>query len=319
MSYRKRSRRFNWGFVVVVSVLLSLAALVTLADYTDLGPIPTWGQLLEEAELSEPSYAAVLEGEIAEVHIIDVGQGDSILIRTPGANMLIDASEREYGTVVASYLERQGVDTLDYVVATHPHADHIGGLAYVVRELEVKNIIAPQVPASITPTTKVYKELLAAVKEKGLTFTRPGVGDQYPLGEGGSFTILGPVEASDEMNDNSVVLKFEYGNTSFLLTGDCEASMESEILAAGLDVSADVLKLGHHGSSTSTSRDWLDAVKPAYGAISCGKDNSYGHPHREIIQRLEDADVAYYRTDLSGTIVFETDGAGINVSTQKAA
>ena len=313
---RYRPTRINWGFTLLVAILLAAAVLITLADTVDFGGmIPTWDEIFESAELRDPVFT---DAEFS-VHVIDVGQGDSILIKSPGYSILIDAGEKEYGPEIVSYLQSQDVSMLDYVVATHPHADHIGGMAYVIEQMKVRHVIAPQVPKSITPTSKAYQNMLTAIKEKGLKITRPEVGEVYELDDGSQFTILGPVEPSTEMNNNSVVLKFEYGDTSFLFTGDCEADMEELILDAGADVSADVLKLGHHGSSTSTSDEWLEAVNPRFGAISCGKDNSYGHPHKETIAKLKQAGVEYYRTDLDGTIIFESDGEAIRVVLPDAA
>ncbi|WP_312641581.1 ComEC/Rec2 family competence protein [Hydrogenoanaerobacterium sp.] len=313
MSRYRRPQRLNWGFAVVVSVLLAAAILITLADSMDFKFIPTWDEIFAETELADPVFTSA----DASVHIIDIGQGDSILIKTPEHNILIDAGERDKGAEVVSYLQSQDVMALDYIIATHPHADHIGGMSYVIEQMDVGSIIAPKVPDSITPTSKAYKNMLTAIQQKGLKIKLPKAGDVYNLEDGSQFTILGPVEPSTEMNNNSVVLKFEYGDISFVLTGDCEKDMENEILETGADVSADVLKLGHHGSNTSTGKAWLTTVSPSYAAISCGKDNSYGHPHKEVVSRLKEAGVTYYRTDLAGTIIFETDGTAIQVKTEK--
>jgi len=313
MARYRRPQGINWGFTVVVSLLLAAGILISFADTLNFDFIPTWDEIFEETELADPVFTSA----DASVHIIDVGQGDSILIKTPEHNILIDAGERESGAQVASYLQSQNATDLDYIIATHPHADHIGGMGYVIQQMDVKNVIAPKVPNSITPTSKAYKNMLTAIQEKGLKIKQPKAGDVYDLEDGAQFTILGPTEPSTEMNNNSVVIKFEYGDTSFVLTGDCEKDMEDEILASGADVAADVLKAGHHGSNTSTSEAWLNAVSPSYAAISCGKDNTYGHPHKEILERLKQAGVAVYRTDLAGTVIFETDGTAIQVKTEK--
>lgn len=319
MPKRRKLTKATGGLGAAMAVLIVIAsAVITLSEQMGLGGVvPTWDELFVGAELAPPEAESAFTDPTASVHIIDVGQGDSILIKTPEHNILIDASEREYAPEIISYLQAQGVTSLDYVVATHPHADHIGGLAQVITQMDVENVIAPKVPDSITPTTKSYKDMLTAIKNKGLKIKQAKPGDYYELGDTAGFTIVGPAEPSDEMNNNSVVLKFEYGDVSFLLTGDCEKDMEQKILDSGADVSADVLKLGHHGSSTSTGKKWLAAVNPSYSVASCGLDNSYGHPHEETVERLGTAQIPLYRTDLNGTVVFETNGTAIHVATEK--
>lgn len=309
---RYRRARVNWGFVVVVSALLALVVVISLADVVDFGGrVPSWDDIFADTGLSEPM---VTDAE-ASVHVIDVGQGDSILIKTPEHNILIDAGLSESGSHVVSYLESQQVKTIDYLIISHPHADHIGGMAYVVEQMDVRHVIAPRVPESLTPTSKAYFSLLTAISDKGLKIKTAKAGDYYDMEDGAGFTILGPVTPDEnDLNSNSVVLKFEYGEVSFLLTGDCETGEEMDILESGADVRADVLKLGHHGSGTSTGKAWLAAVSPRWAAISCGLDNSYGHPHREVLERLSAKGVETHRTDLEGTIVFETDGGNIRVA-----
>ena len=250
------------------------------------------------------------DSNIMEVHFIDVGQGDSILIEIGDSAMLIDAGENNQGSTVVKYLQSQDIDHLDYVIGTHPHSDHIGGLDTVIDSIPVENIILPQV----AHTTKTFEDVLNAVEAAGKQLTKPRVGDTYSLGSA-TFTIIAPnSEEYEDLNNYSVGIKLNHGNNSFLFTGDAEKLSENEMLKNGIDLSADVLKLGHHGSTNSSSSDFLDAVNPEYAIICAGVGNEYGHPHVEILQDMLDLNIKIYRTDLQGTVVFTSDGRHISVN-----
>nr|PZN07835.1 MAG: MBL fold metallo-hydrolase [Caldicoprobacter oshimai] len=243
------------------------------------------------------------------VHFIDVGQADSILITMKDAAMLIDAGNNADSQLVVDYIKDRGITTLDYVVATHPHEDHIGGMDAVINAFEVKSIIMPRVES----TTKTFEDVLEAISNKGLKVTPPVPGTKYPLGEA-EFTILAPNSASyEDTNDYSVVIKLQYGATSFLFTGDAGFESEEEMLEKGYDLRADLLKVAHHGSRYSTSMEFLEAVQPKIAVISVGKDNDYGHPAPETLQRLRQAGAEIYRTDESGTIIATSDGKAIEM------
>lgn len=248
--------------------------------------------------------------ETLSVHFIDVGQADSILITAGDDAMLVDAGTNDAAETVVDYLKRVGVKRLDYVIGTHPHEDHIGGLDAVIDAFSVETVIMPRVQHN----TKTFEDVLDSVAAKELKITAPTVGTTYELG-GGYFTVLGPSrDHGDELNDWSVSIKLVFGETSFVMCGDAETGGEADIIATGIDLRADVLKLGHHGSSTSTSDEFLEMVSPKAVVICCGKDNSYGHPHRETMEKIAGLDV--YRTDTMGTVVAKSDGETITWNCQ---
>lgn len=250
-----------------------------------------------------------------KVHFIDVGQADSILIQSNGHNMLIDGGTTDKGDTVVSYLKSQGVETLDYIIATHPHEDHIGGLDKVINAYNVKTIIAPKKET----TTKTFKDFLSAVSNKGLSLTVPVTGTKYIIGDA-YFIILSPNgDYGDDLNNYSVGIKLVNGSNSFIMCGDAEKESEADILKTGIDISADVLKCGHHGSDTSTSTAFLNAVNPKYAVISCGKDNDYGHPDASTLNKLAAKSVKLFRTDEQGTIVATSDGTNITWNTNSVA
>ncbi|NQX45364.1 MBL fold metallo-hydrolase [Paenibacillus tritici] len=250
-----------------------------------------------------------------QVYYFDVGQGDSTLIRTPSNQyILIDGGNNNQGTKVVQYLNALGVKTLDAMVATHPDADHIGGLDDVLKALEVKSVYAPKV----SHTTQTYKDFLTAVKNEGRTIKAVSKGVKIPL-QGVDASFLAPVNSyGDDLNNWSAVLKVSYKSKSFLFTGDAELKSENDMLADRMSLKADVLKVGHHGSSSSTSKAFLDAVKPTYAIISTGKNN-YGHPDSGILARLKTANATVLRTDQKGTITAISDGTKITFMSTKGA
>ena len=243
-----------------------------------------------------------------QVHIIDVGQADAILVKTPDAgNWLIDGGTSSTEDELVRYLQKQGISRLDYVIATHPHEDHIGGLDAVLGTFEVGTLYMPKV----SHTTKAFENMLLAVQEKGILVEEAKADIALPLGSGTQAMFLAPLESDYEsLNDYSAVLKLVYGETSFLLTGDAEKLSEEEMLAhySRNTLASTVLKVGHHGSKTSTSEAFLRAVHPQWAAISVGKDNDYGLPNEQTLKLLAQYGVTYWRTDEVGSIVFSSDG-----------
>lgn len=237
------------------------------------------------------------------VHYIDVGQGDCELICCDGEYMLIDAGIPSAGDTVVEYLENHSIDKLTYLVCTHPHADHCGGLDAVVENVEVETVFT----SPYIGENKSYEYFENAVYAAGLDFTVPELGEVFYLGEA-KFRFLGPLEDYENVNDDSLVMRLEYGDTSFLFTGDMTSTAERDLLDEGLKVDCDVLKVGHHGSSGSSCYQFLYEASPTIGVISCAVGNDYGHPHKETISRLSDAEVTVYRTDLDGTVIIFSDG-----------
>ncbi len=276
---------------------------------TASAPKPTENVSTSNTQETETSAESSPTGDseskhAAKVHFIDVGQGDSILIQSDDAAMLVDAGTNESGTTVVEYLKSQGISHLNWVIGTHPHEDHIGGMDDVLRAFSVDRVMMPEKEH----TTKTFEDVLDAIIEQDLSITAPVPGDTYELGSS-SFTILGPVkDYGDELNNWSVVLRFTCGDTSFVLTGDAESDAETDILAQNPVLKADILKLGHHGSSTSSSDAFLNAVDPSAVIISCGLDNDYGHPHASTLDKIQALGAVVFRTDQQGTIVVESDG-----------
>jgi competence protein ComEC len=247
-----------------------------------------------------------------EVHIIDVGQGDSIFIRGPeGQTMLIDGGSE--GTGALQYLQGQSVDHLDLMLATHPHEDHIGGLPAILKAMPVARVVMNGQPT----TTRIYERLLDAIATAKAEYQEVKRGDRIQLGSL-TFDVLHPaVPTGPNLNNQSIVLRLIWGQVSFMLPGDAERETEGDILASGQPVAATILKLGHHGSRTATSSAWLKAISPTVAIYSAGVGNSYGHPHPETLAALSTAGVQVYGTDVSGTVVVTSDGAGYSVATAK--
>ena len=250
---------------------------------------------------------------ILEVHFIDVGQADCIFIRQNDATLLIDAGNNEDGPAVVSYLQDRDVQTLDTVIGTHPHEDHIGGLDQVLRAIGADGIIMPRV----THTSKTFEDLVNAIDQEGLRVTTPVPGMQFMIGDA-RCTVIAPISKTyEDLNDYSVVVRITFGDTAFLFTGDAGALSEQEMLQGSLPLQADVLKVGHHGSKYSNTAAFLQAVSPSVAVISVGRDNDYGHPSPETMQRLQAAGATVYQTDQAGTIIVYSDGNAITAEQEK--
>jgi competence protein ComEC len=268
-------------------------------------------ELPKGTETQASQGASASSGEL-KVHFIDVGQADSILIEQGNEYMLIDAGNNEDSQLLKNYLSSKGINELKYFIGTHKDEDHIGSGDYIINSFKVGKVYFPRQ----TATTKTYKDFVSAVSNKGLKLTVPTVGETFKLGEA-TCTILAPNSSDyEDANDYSIVVKISYGSTSFLFTGDAESVSESEMIAKGLDLSSTVLKVGHHGSRSSTGQGFLNKVNPKYAVISVGKGNSYGHPTQEVMNRLKNKNIPVYRTDESGTIIATSNGTDISFSTK---
>ena len=306
-----RKQKKQYAALAVVFVVVCL--LVELVGMIPGVPFNGWTDLLGWFGMTQTAIAP--EGEL-HVHFIDLGNSDCIVVRQGEHNMLIDAGDLGDEQEILSYLHRYGVDSLDLVIATHPHADHIGEMAAVLENVPVQRFVMAFMPEGSEPTSRTYLNMLEVLDEKEIPVDEAVPGDIYTLGTA-QLQILAPISDDSDPNAMSIVTRLTFGERSFLFTGDAEAEQEREILTAGYKVQADVLKAGHHGSKTSTSDPFLRAVSPQYVVITCGVGNSYGHPHDETIERLNDANIPYYRTDELGDIVFTTDGTTLSVQTEK--
>jgi beta-lactamase superfamily II metal-dependent hydrolase len=244
------------------------------------------------------------------VHFVDVGQGDCILIQTPaGQSILIDAGDRDQGPKVVQYLQNQGIEKIDLMVATHPHADHIGGLIDVLNSFPVDLVLMP----NATHTTKTFRDFQDAMIRDGIPTITARYGKGLEL-EGLEALCVAPVsEQYRNLNLYSAVIHMQYRHIAFLFTGDAERESEEEMLEIAAPIESQVLKVGHHGSRTSTSMDFAGEVNPKFAVIMCGEGNRYGHPHPETLETLRSLDAAIFRADQIGTIVMNTFGWGIRM------
>lgn len=307
--YRKKNRKSS---LIIGMIILAWSFL---AVYQKLY-VPAQNPAAQQTGTTASATAA---SGSASVYFLDVGQGDSELIRLPdGTNILIDAGTTETREELSEYLKNMGITKLDILIATHPHEDHIGGMTQVVKDFDIGTLYLPKIAENQTPTTRTYENLLDAAEAKNYKLTQGKAGMTVLDNKNEKLEFVAPnAENYKDLNDYSIVTKFTYGKTSFLFTGDAEAPSEKEILKADYNVKADVLKVGHHGSSSSTSAAFLKAVAPQYAIISCGKDNDYGHPHKEVMNRLQKANVQTYRTDEQGTVLATTDGSKISFQTNQ--
>ncbi len=307
--------RFFWYF-------LPLYLILCCVDYAlphQTQALRSWAQSrISEAGLSldretvtpEPAQTHSVQNESEqnqasdlEVHFLDVGQGLSVFVRSGEHTLLYDGGDRDTSSFVVAYLKQQQVESLDYVIASHYDADHISGLIGALHVFPADTIMGPD----YVHESDTYSSLCQAVREQGKTLIHPAPGETYYLGDA-SFTVLAPLDEYEDSNNNSMVIRIADNGSSFLLTGDAEEASEKDICLQGGELSSDVLCAGHHGSSTATTDLFLSMVQPAYAIISAGKDNEYGHPHQETLQRLSAHGVQVLQTSELGTIVFSSDG-----------
>ena len=311
----EKVRFWRKPFQRLAALALAAALALGLAACDASSVIPGGSaDVLPNPAVSETQNSGDLSSDSFKMHFLDVGQALSVLVECDGQYMLYDGGNVDDGSMVVAYLQNQGVEELQYVFCSHAHEDHVGGLAAALAYFPANHVYSPVTEASTT----CFKNFVKYTQQQGLQVEVPAVGTVWQLGSA-TVTQLGPVGQYSDTNDTSIVLRIDYGATSFLLTGDMEATAERDLVNSGANLNVDVLQVGHHGSSTSTSYVFLNAVLPEMGIISCGVNNKYGHPHEETLSILRDADVDVYRTDLLGTIVIGSDGQNYTIRTDKTA
>ena len=316
---RRKQARENAKIVfiwLIIIVIILLALIVVNERWLHIESIPTLSQLTELVNADKRPKVVVEQGEIS-VHFIDVGQGDCVLIDTPEKDMLIDCGEEEYAGKVIMYLRSYGIAKLDYIIASHPHSDHMGGMSKIMAAFEVGEFIMPEVPDDMIPQLDFYNDAMDMISAKNITLTFSEIGRSISLCEGTQLDIVGPIGTGySDLNSYSIIAKLISGNRSFLFTGDTEKDAEYVMAGSWLtDLSADVIKVPHHGSSSSSSMDFVMRVHPEYAVFSVGNDNKYGHPNSEVVAFYRSIGCKTLMTMHCGDIVFITDGNDIRYVT----
>ena len=300
---RKRKNTKIQKLIATVIALIIVGIAGILGTNEDI--VNTVSDTGEQTNSQNEQQIEFVAQEDLLIDFIDVGQADSILVRNQDKVMIIDAGTNEAGETVVNYLKNLGITKIDYLIGTHPHEDHIGGLDDVINNFDIGQIYMPK----IETTTKTFEDVLDAIENKNLTITAPNKGDKIELGQAVGEFMTEPILDKDNLNVSSLVLRLEFGNTSYLFMGDAEEENEETIRWP----KTDVLKVGHHGSSTSSSESFLEQVQPQYAVIMVGKDNSYGLPTQETIDKLNNRGSEIYRTDEDGTIQITSDGNAIEI------
>lgn len=267
--------------------------------------------LLLSVGYSNITYASENVGDMA-VHFLDVGQGLSILVQSGGQNLIYDGGGRESSSFVVSYLKNQNIENIDYLISSHYDEDHVSGLIGCLNAFNVNCVIGPD----YVHDTELYTSFMNSVSSEGLDVQHPVVGDVYIFGTG-QFTIIAPNGINpNDSNGNSIAIKLVNGSNSFILTGDAEEQSEQDMISSGLNLDCDVLSIGHHGSASSTTWDLLESSTPNYAVVSCGSNNSYGHPAAETMEKLSSMNIPVFRTDKQGTIIALSNGSEISWNTE---
>lgn len=325
MAKRKTSRRrrrkiqltpFQTVVFTLVGLCLALGLYVSVGS--GVGTAPTWDEIYAAVGLAEPLPADDLPENTDAVHFIDVGQADATLLQSGGEYCLVDAGDTDSEQKLMAYLEERGVTHLKLLVMSHPHADHIGSMAAVLEKIEVEQVLLPDFDKAPYPTTRLFEKVMDAIEASGAVVTTAAPGQSFSVGSG-SLQVLAAGVETDNYNDLSQVLLFESGELSVLLSGDGEKPVEQAALEAGVVPQADVFKAAHHGSDTSNTMEFLQAIRPRYVAISCGLGNSYGHPHAEPLERFEQVGAQVLRTDQDGSVVIAANENGLQSYTSSAA
>ena len=317
---KKRKKTFGAGFILLASILLTGFILVQYADVLGLSAyIPSWEEIYCAVGLRGNSISVEdPQADEVQIHVIDVGQGDSILIRGEQQAVLVDAGDLDAGETVVSYLRNLGIEKLDLIVVTHPHADHIGGMTAVLEAFPVGKIIAPELPDDLIPTSRTYENFLAAAIENNIPAETSQNSDGFSVGPM-TFSILSPRPYNDysSLNNFSTVLRGKMQGGTILLCGDAEKATENMLLESGADLESDVIKIAHHGGDTSSQMEFLEAVSPKAAIISVAEENPYGHPHEEVVARLEEIGTDLFTTANNGTVIIEFSPKGYEIHTER--
>lgn len=302
-------RKYKYIVAIMIAALGSFLAIYGNLEKTNLKDVFKNVNISENKENEKKDYDM-------SVHFLDVGKADCIYINFKGHNILIDAADKEPMSIVAEYLKKQNIDKFDYIFVSHPHRDHIGQMADVIKEYEINNFVESEVPEEVIPTGYTYEKMLKALKNKKVNTMFLKDGEKFEI-DGLKIETLAPISPDKKnINNDSLVLKITYNDVKFLFMGDAEKQEESDILKKGYDVKADVIKIGHHGSRTSSSENFLKKVLPQYAIICVGPDKS-NLPKEEILNRIKKFCPNIYRTDLNGNIVVSTNGKDISVDLEK--
>lgn len=309
MKTKTEAKRKSKNILVftVCFVFLALSAII----FKLFGPSMSELDALASSAYLNAQYSLGLINESGRndiaVHYLYVGQGDCEIVVCEGHSMLIDAGESGNERKVIDYLHNCGITTIDYVVPTHPHSDHIGALPYVMDSFKVKNVLMASLPEELVPTYYCYSQLLNYISDSEINVITARTGIKFNLGSA-EVTVIAPVDYGSDLNNNSIVLRVDYKGGSYIFQADAELEEEESILASGIDIDCDVIKIGHHGGASSSNEKYLKAVSPEIAVISCGKDNEYGHPHSKTTKRIKVYTENIYRTDLLSDIVVAYDG-----------
>lgn len=306
-----KRRYVKWIRTGAALLFAVLCLLITYNDTLKIPFLPTWETLFDDAEEDDAPARGGLSADM-----LDVGNADAILLQNEGKTLLIDAGENGDGDRILAFLQEKGIERLDYVIATHADSDHIGGMRTVVEQIPIGKYIMAFMPKGSTPTTKTYLRLLQALDERQVPVVEAREEKAFSLGSV-QVELIGPAADFTDNNNQSVVCRVTCGKRRLLFMGDAEEKAEKALTESGVDLKADVLKVGHHGSNTGTGEAFLRQVRPSFALISCGTGNAYGHPHADTLERLRAVGAQIYRTDLNGTVHLTCDGEHITVTCEK--
>lgn len=310
MKFHRKSGKQYSGILSIVAILI--VAVITFGGNI-VEAIPNWDDILTSIGVYEKPQDVTGK---AVVDFLDVGQGDCSVIRSGNCTVVIDTGDTNAGKTITDFLQKNKIKTIDKLVLTHPHADHIGSAIKIIEEFNVKEVMMGDVPDKIVPTTSLYTNLLKTIEREKVKTTITKVGDKFAVGEGMAY-VISPAKKYESLNNTSLVIRYVFGETAFLFAADMESKAENDLVNSGVDLSCDVLKVGHHGSSTSTGKKLLTYISPKYSVISCGENNREGFPNDDVMKRLYTYTGNPMITHQTGNIRFITDGKNIDLKTEK--